>query len=115
MLSVAGTDKGTRAFSLLHGVNGVISPHLKRQTFSLKQRAQEAATSGCCCFNHLCLSASSRYPFFFLEILQHPFASWVTLGVLATLWRNTSPWALCLELGVVGHGATAPTDAQLLH
>lgn len=26
-----------------------------------------------------------------------------------------TPWALCLELGVVGHGATAPTDAQLLH
>lgn len=24
-------------------------------------------------------------------------------------------WALCLELGMVGHGVTAPTDSQLLH
>lgn len=50
-----------------------------------------------------------------MEMLQHPFASWVPLGVLGMAWRNMSPWALCFELGVVGHGATAPTDALLLH
>lgn len=103
----AGTGKRTRAFSLLPGVNGVTSPRLKRQTFSLKQRAQGVAASGCCCFSHLCWSAPCRYPFS-LEILQHPFASWVPLGGLAMAWRDISPWALCLELGAVGHRATAP-------
>lgn len=79
-----------------------------------RQRAQGGAASGCCCFSHVCLSAPCRNPFS-LEMLQHPFASWVPLGGLAMAWKDISPWALCLELGAVGHSATAPTGAQLLH
>lgn len=122
VLPQAGTGKGTRAFSLLHGVNGVTSPHLKRQTFLLKQRAQEAAASGCCCFSHLCLSAPCRYPFFSGNAaaplcLQGAFGypSNGTEEHICGMSLEHVTWALCLELGTVGHGATATTDAQLLH
>lgn len=47
MLPRAGTGKGTRAFSLLRGVNGVTSPHLETNLFV------KAESSGSCCFRML--------------------------------------------------------------
>lgn len=64
-LPQTGTGKGNQGIFPSPWSKWCHLPHLKRQTSWLKQRAQEAAASGCCCFSHRCLSAPCRYPFFF--------------------------------------------------